>query len=264
MKVNDKTLVITGGGSGMGRELVMELLHRGARVATLDINEESLLETARLASDHKEQISTHVIDITDKAAIEALVDEVKQFHGSVDGIINNAGVIQPFINVNDLGYDKIEQVMNINFYGTLYMVKSFLPELLKRPEGHILNVSSMGGFLPVPGQSVYGASKAAVKLMTEGLHSELLNTNIGVTVAFPGAVKTNIMANSQVVRESKAGDSGKEHKLTSASDAAKMMIDAIEANQYRVMVGNDAKMMDRLYRLMPKKAAAIIADKLKS
>lgn len=264
MRVKDKTFVVTGGGSGMGRELVLDLLKRGARVAALDINEEAILETARLAPDHREQISTHIVDVTDKPAIENLVSEVKQIHGSVDGIINNAGVIQPFIAVNDLGYDKIEQVMNINFYGTLYMVKSFLPELLKRPEGHILNVSSMGGFLPVPGQSIYGASKAAVKLMTEGLHSELLDTNVGVTVAFPGAIKTNIMENSQVVRESKAGDSGKEYKLTSASDAATIIIDAIEANQYRVMVDSDAKMMDRLSRLMPKKAAAIIAEKLKN
>jgi len=264
MHVKDKTIVVTGGGSGMGRELVLELLHRGARVATLDINEEALLETARLAPDHKERISTHVINITDRQAIENLVDEVKQIHGSVDGIINNAGVIQPFIDVNDLGYDKIEQVMNINFYGTLYMVKSFLPELLKRPEGHILNVSSMGGFLPVPGQSIYGASKAAVKLMTEGLNSELKDTNVGVTVAFPGAIKTNIMENSKVVREMKTDTSDREYKLTSASDAATIMVDAIEANQYRVMVGNDAKMMDRLYRLMPKKAAEIIADKMKN
>lgn len=264
MKVSGKTLVVTGGGSGMGRELVLELLRRGARVATVDINEEALLETARLVPDHKEKISTHLIDITDKAAIEALVDEVKHIHGGVDGIINNAGVIQPFINVSELGYDKIEQVMNINFYGTLYMVKSFLPELLKRPEGHILTVSSMGGFLPVPGQSIYGASKAAVKLMTEGLHSELLDTNVGVTVAFPGAIKTNIMQNSKVVRETKTDTSGREHKLTSAPDAAKMMIDAIEENKYRVMVGNDAKMMDRMYRVMPKKAAAIIAEKLKN
>ena len=185
MKVNGKTIVVTGGGSGMGRELVLELAKRGASVAAVDINKEAVLETARLAPESKEKISTHVVNITEREAIEKLVDEVKEFHGTVDGIINNAGIIQPFIDVNDLGYDKIEQVMNVNFYGTLYMVKSFLPELLKRPEAHILNVASMGGFLPVPGQSIYGASKAAVKLMTEGLHSELTDTNVGVTIAFP-------------------------------------------------------------------------------
>ncbi|GAA0473530.1 hypothetical protein IRB23M11_08590 [Alkalibacterium sp. m-11] len=172
MKVNGKTIVVTGGGAGMGRELVLELAKRGARVAAVDINKEAVQETARLAPESKEKISTHVVNITEREAIEKLVDEVKEFHGTVDGIINNAGIIQPFIDVNDLGYDKIEQVMNVNFYGTLYMVKSFLPELLKRPEAHILNVASMGGFLPVPGQSINGASKAAVKLMTEGLRSE--------------------------------------------------------------------------------------------
>lgn len=264
MKVNGKTIVVTGGGSGMGRELVLELAKRGARVAAVDINKEAVLETARLAPESKEKISTHVVNITEREAIEKLVDEVKEFHGIVDGIINNAGIIQPFIDVNDLGYDKIEQVMNVNFYGTLYMVKSFLPELLKRPEAHILNVASMGGFLPVPGQSIYGASKAAVKLMTEGLHSELTDTNVGVTIAFPGAIKTNIMKNSKVERKATTDSSGKEYKLTLADDAAKIMIDAIESNAYRVMVGNDAKMMDRMYRVMPKKAAAIIAEKLKN
>lgn len=264
MKVNGKTIVVTGGGAGMGRELVLELAKRGARVAAVDINKEAVLETARLAPESKEKISTHVVNITEREAIEKLVDEVKEFHGTVDGIINNAGIIQPFIDVNDLGYDKIEQVMNVNFYGTLYMVKSFLPELLKRPEAHILNVASMGGFLPVPGQSIYGASKAAVKLMTEGLHSELTDTNVGVTISFPGAIKTNIMQNSKVERKATTDTSGKEYKLTLADDAAKIMIDAIESNAYRVMVGNDAKMMDRMYRVMPKKAAAIIAGKLKN
>lgn len=264
MNVKGKTIVVTGGGSGMGRELVLELAKRGARVAAVDINKEAVLETARLAPESKEKISTHVVNITEREAIEKLVDEVKEFHGIVDGIINNAGIIQPFIDVNDLGYDKIDQVMNVNFYGTLYMVKSFLPELLKRPEAHILNVASMGGFLPVPGQSIYGASKAAVKLMTEGLHSELTDTNVGVTIAFPGAIKTNIMKNSKVERKATTDTSGKEYKLTLADDAAKIMIDAIESNAYRVMVGNDAKMMDRMYRVMPKKAAAIIAEKLKN
>ncbi|OMF28233.1 SDR family NAD(P)-dependent oxidoreductase [Paenibacillus sp. FSL H8-0259] len=112
-------------------------------------------------------------------------------HGKVDGIINNAGIIHPFLKVNELEYDKIKLVMDINFYGTLYMVKSFLPYLLKRPVVHIANVSSMGGFLPVPGQTIYGASKAAVKLLTEGLRAELKDTNVKVTLVFPGGVSTN-------------------------------------------------------------------------
>lgn len=264
MKVAGKTIVVTGAGSGMGRALVVELVRKGARVAALDINQEAVLETAQLVHDAKGLISTHVTDISDRTSVEKLVQEVIDYHGTVDGIINNAGIIQPFVDIKELRYEKIEQVMNVNFYGTLYMVKSFLPELLKRPEGHIMNISSMGGFLPVPGQSIYGASKAAVKLMTEAFHSELLDTNVGVTVAFPGAIKTNIMKNSKVVRKTTTDQTGKEYKLTSAEDAANMIIKAIETNVSRVMVGNDAKTMDRLYRIMPKKASAIIAEKLKN
>ena len=102
------------------------------------------------------------------------------------------------MRLNDLDYAAIDRVFDVNWRGTLYMTKTFLPLLLARPEAHIVNVSSMGGFLPVPGQTIYGASKAAVKLLTEGLHSELAGTNVRVTVVFPGAVATNITANSGV------------------------------------------------------------------
>src|SRR5690606_11676546 len=95
-------------------------------------------------------------------------------------------------------YDAIDRVMNVNFYGTLYMTKAFLPHFLERKEAHIVNLSSMGGFLPVPGQSVYGASKAAIKILTEGLYAELLETPVNVSVVFPGATNTNITKNSDV------------------------------------------------------------------
>ena len=198
MKVQNKVIVVTGGGNGIGRELVLNLLSRGARVAAVDIDESGLQETARLAEDKKDKLSMHIVNITDRDAVAALPEQVIAQHGAVDGVINNAGIIQPFVRVQELGYDAIERVMNVNFYGTLYMTKAFLPHLLKRPEAHIVNLSSMGGFLPVPGQSLYGASKAAVKLLTEALNSELKTTNVGVTVVFPGAIGTNIAVNSGV------------------------------------------------------------------
>lgn len=262
MLVKDKTMIVTGAGGGVGRELTLELLSRGASVAALDINKEALQATEQLFEEQSDKISIHVIDITDEDAIARIPEEVKRIHGSVDGIINNAGIIQPFISVNELGNEKIRQVMDINFYGTLNLVKALLPEFLKRPEAHIVNISSMGGFLPVPGQSVYGASKAAVKLMTEGLHSELKDTNVNVTIVFPGAIETNITKNSGVEREP-SGDDSQKNKMTSPQEAAKIIIDGMEKNKYRILVGSDAKMMDFLYRLMPKKAASIIADKLK-
>ena len=266
MKVQSKVIVVTGGGNGMGRELVLNLLSKGASVAAVDINEAALKETADLAGNKKDKLSTHVVNITDKAAVEALPEQVIAQHGAVDGIINNAGIIQPFVKVNELNFDAIERVMQVNFYGTLYMTKAFLPHLLKRPEAHILNVSSMGGFLPVPGQSLYGASKAAVKLLTEGLHSELQDTNVGVTVVFPGAVGTNITANSgvEINRQMAEAASQGSVKTLAPSKAAEMMVEGMEKNRYRVLVGSDAAFMDFIYRLNPQRAANFIYKQMKS
>ena len=165
MKVQGKVFVVTGAGGGIGGHIVSVLLARGAKVAAVDLKDEALQLLKQQVGDGS--ISTHAVNITDRAAVEALPQQVIAAQGAVDGLINCAGIVQPFVKVNDLDYDAIERVMNVNFYGTLYMTKAFLPELLKRPEGYVANVSSMGGFLPVPGQSVYGASKAAVKLINK-------------------------------------------------------------------------------------------------
>ena len=211
----------------------------------------------------KDSLKTFVLNITDKASVEKLLSDALGAFGFVDGIINNAGIIQPFININELGYEAIERVMNINFYGTLYITKTFLPHLLTRPEAHIVNVSSMGGFLPVPGQTIYGASKAAVKLLTEGLHSELLDTNVRVTVVFPGAVNTNITRNSGLNNKSESSTENHSAKILSPVKAAQIIIDGIEQNQNRVFVGKDSKFMDLIYRLKPTFAAKFIQNKMK-
>ena len=264
MKVHQKTIIVTGAGSGMGREIVLELLNRGARVAAVDINEETLRETQQIAGNKAARLSLHILDIRDETAIQKLPENVIEAHGSLDGVINNAGVIQPFVPVSEIDMEKIRFVMDVNFYGTVYMVKTLPPYFEKNTEAHIVNVSSMGGFLPVPGQSIYGASKAAVKLMTEGLHSELKDTHIRVSVVFPGAINTNIMENSQVDRGPSAGDNEEmANKITTAPAAAKIILDGMENDKYRIFVGNDSKLMDLFYRVMPKKAAAIIAEKLK-
>jgi len=261
MNPSGKVVVVTGAGSGIGREIALELIRRGARVAAVDINETTLAETASLAPSGAESISAHVVNITDRDAVEALPQAVADRFGAVDGIVNCAGIIQPFVRLKDLDYAAIDRVFDVNWRGTLYMTKTFLPRLLERPEAHIVNVSSMGGFLPVPGQTIYGASKAAVKLLTEGLHSELKDTPVRVTVVFPGAVATNITANSGVATPEVAG--GKEYKTLAASEAARIILDGMAKNQYRVLVGGDAKMMDRLYRLSPKRAAGLIAGQMK-
>ena len=243
MLLKDKAIVVTGGGNGIGRELVFNLLNRGARVAAVDISEQGLQETVDLAGDQKENLSTHRVDITDRAAVEALPEAVIEAHSAVDGLINNAGIIQPFVKLNELDYDAVERVMQVNFYGLLYMTKTFLPLLLDRPEASIVNISSMGGFLPVPGQTVYGASKAAVKLLTEGLYTELIDSNVAVTIVFPGGVATDIAGNSGVAVE---GAEESDYESLPADQAAEMIVSAMENKKFRTVVGEDATTMDLL------------------
>lgn len=262
MKVQGKVFVVTGGGSGMGRALTIQLVKKGAKVAMVDINEKGMQETASLAGDSN--VSIHVTNIADRAKVESLPESVLQIHGAVDGIINNAGIIQKFIPVNNLDYASIERIMNINFYGTLYMTKAFLPYLLKRPEAHVANISSMGGFIPFPGQTFYGASKAAVKILTEGMYAELKDTNVGVTIVHPGAINTNIMSNSGV-KSSKEEEAAKSKQSKLALDpktASNIIINAIEKKKYRVMVGKDAKVLDILYRINPRRAVNFIVKKM--
>ena len=263
MKPTDKVIVVTGAGSGMGRALVLALLKRGARVAAVDLNESTLQETVALAGQPG-KVSAHVVNVSNRQAVEALPAEVIAAHSAVDGIINNAGIIQPFVRLNDLQYDAIERVLNVNLYGVIYMTKAFLPHLLKRPEAHIVNVSSMGGFFPVPGQSLYGASKAGVKLLTEGLYSELIDTNVRVTTVFPGAIATNISQNSGVTIQAPASaESSQSFPTTSAEDAAQIIIDGMERDAFQVYVGRDAKIMNLLYRLSPKRATRFMYGKMK-
>ena len=263
MQVLNKIVVVTGGGNGIGRELVLGLLSRGASVAAVDINESFLEETVNLAGDRKERLTTHTVDITDRGRVEALPAEILSQHGAVDGLINDAGIIQPFVRLNDLDYEAVERVMDVNFFGTLAMTKAFLPHLLTRPEAHIVNISSMGGFLPVPGQTIYGASKAAVKLLTEGLNSELLGTNVRVTVVFPGAIHTNIAVNSGVGDSLDMG-SQQGARMLEPTEAAQIIIDGIERNRCRILVGSDATFMNLIYRLSPKRSARLIHQLMKS
>jgi short-subunit dehydrogenase len=257
MLVKDKVVVVTGAGSGMGRELTLELVRRGAKVAAVDLREETLEQTQTLAQGLGGKVATFVMDITDATAVQGLPGKVEAALGSADALVNNAGIIQPFVKVNELDLDAAHRVMNVNFDGPLMLIKAFLPGLIAKPEAHLLNVSSMGAYAPVPGQSVYGASKAAIKLLTEGLRSELKPTGVGVTLVFPGAIATNIAENSGMVIPEGAAENSKQ-KTTPADVAAKAMVDAIEKNQPRVVIGSDAKFMDMLSRLNPVKAADVI------
>ncbi|NLC48338.1 MAG: SDR family oxidoreductase [Tenericutes bacterium] len=257
MRIKDKKIILTGAGSGIGRELAIQLLKKGALVAALDINEENLNTLKNELNN--DNLKTYVVDVSNDESINSFKNNYFNDFSNADILINNAGIIQPFKRIDELDYSTIERVMNINFYGPLKLTKIFLPELLSRPEGHIVNVSSMGGFFPFPGQSVYGASKAALKLFTEGLYAELLNTNVHVTIVFPGAVNTSIVSNSNVESNN---SSSSNYKMVSALDAALSIINSIEANKFQVYIGKDAKIMNLMYKFSPKKAISFINKKM--
>jgi short-subunit dehydrogenase len=207
-----------------------------------------------------------MLDITDKEAIYKSVEKSIAMFGQVDGIINNAGIIQPFKKLIDTDFSIMTKVVEINFGGTMYMIKAFLPHLLTRPEAHIVNISSMGGFLPVPGQAIYGASKAAVKMMSECLNSELLETNVRVTIVSPGAIFTNIKSNSGLGKED--GVNANEYEsaprgVLLPSVAAELIAKGVERNKVRIYIGKDSKFMNFLYHISPDFACNLIYKKIK-
>ena len=248
-----KVVLVTGASSGLGEALATILAQKGYIV----------YGTSRKPGAES-RFTMLAMDVQDDASVQSAVAQIIVEQGQIDVLINNAGIIQPFVFVADLDFEHIDRVMNVNFHGPVNMVKAFLPLLRKRKEAHIANVSSMGGYGPVPGQTIYGASKAAIKLFTEGLRSELKSTHVKVTAIYPGAIGTNIAANSGISMEMPEGADASAFKMTAAPLAAKIMLDGIEADKARVFVGSDASMMDKLVRYMPVKASEIIYNQMKS
>lgn len=262
MQISDKTLAITGGGDGIGREVVLESLRRGARVAAIDIRPDALSATAALAGAG-DRLATFTVDVTDRGAVESLPERVAAACGQIDGLVNVAGIIQPFVPFADLDIATMERVIDVNLWGTVHMTKAFLPYLLERPEAHIANVSSMGAFLPVPGQTVYGASKAAVSLLTNGLWAELRGTAVGVTLVMPGGVSTDITTNSNVAMPGGADAADSKLPMTTPGAAATKILDAIERDRLHVYVGTDSRVMNLMVRIAPKQATRLVQRQMR-
>jgi len=266
MKLKDKTIIVTGGGNGLGRELVLQLLTKGSKVVAIDICDTSLMETVRYSRDNSKMLKVYNLDITDRTKVINFADTVLKEVGPIDGLINNAGIIQPFKRVKDLDFGTIDRVINVDFFGTLNLIKAFLPHLLERPEAFIVNVSSMGGLFPVPGQIIYGAAKSAVKLLTEGLQAELKKTPVKVTLICPGAIETDIKFNSGLEKESRRDDELKSSvvKPVKPSKAAQIILNSIEKNKKKILIGTDIKSLNIIHKLFPGLASRLIAKQMES
>ena len=259
MKINGKNVIITGGASGVGKELTKQMLKCGCNVAAIDINEENL---EKLKEElNSKRLKTYVVDMGNIESIKEFRENYKKDYSDVDIIINNAGIIQPFVRVESLDDKTINKVMNVNFFGPVNLIRFFMEDLTKdRSEQYIVNVSSMGGFFPFPGQTIYGASKAALKIFTEGLYAELEKTNVRVMIVLPGAMNTNITTNSNV-----KVDIGKEEsnfKMLEPAIAAKQIIEGIEKNKFKLFLGSDSKFLRILYKINSKAAISYINKKM--
>jgi NAD(P)-dependent dehydrogenase (short-subunit alcohol dehydrogenase family) len=262
-----KVAAITGAGSGMGRSLAVLLAKRGCHVALSDVNEAGLAETVRLVADSGVKVTSQRLDVANKDDVFAWADQVVADHGKVNLIFNNAGVALGS-SVDGGSYEDFEWLMNINFWGVVHGTKAFLPYLKQAGEGHVINTSSLFGLIAVPSQSAYNASKFAVRGFTEALRQELEleNVNVSATSVHPGGIKTNIARAARMDKSVEnlgmsVNSTAKFEKLfrTTADDAAAQMIRAVEKNQRRLLIGNDAKVLDLMARVLPSSYQKLVA-----
>ena len=249
--------VITGGGGGIGRCVAQALAAKGCDLALVDINEAALEESLAAVSKFGGKTTLHITDISSPVAVEALATDVLAQHGKVNILDNNAGItIQKSFETHTL--EDWDRVIGINLMSVIYGCKEFLPALkaaAKTEGAHIINMSSMAGFLGLPNQSTYCATKAAVRTLSETLYAELYVDNIGVTSVHPGMIKTKmILATLDESDDIKTAE--KSYKMVEKHGiapeyAADRIVRAIENNSLRIRIGKDAVIVDILKRLFP-------------
>ncbi len=251
----EKVAVVTGAGSGIGEALSVELARRGCDLALVDINETGLMTVRHKIEGLGRRASVHKTDVSRRDEMQALPDEVICEHGHAHILVNNAGVAM-IAGFDDHTIEDFEWIIGINIWGVIYGCKFFLPYLKKEPDAHIVNVSSIAGFMPISGMPGYVLTKHAVRGLSETLRVELASQNIGVTCVHPGAVRTNI-PNAARYRGRAETLKDKGMKMVGRfgvrpERAAIQIADAIGTNEPRLLVGADARLLDAVSRFMPK------------
>lgn len=259
-----KVAVVTGAGSGIGRQLALGLARRGARLAICDVNDAGLAQTEELLSGaNAAGIHAARVDVSDRQAVVDYAQQVADRFGVVHQVYNNAG-ISGGGTIADAGWEVFDRVLAINLMGVINGTKAFLPHLIASGDGHVVNVSSLNGFFAQPELGPYVTAKFGVRGFTETLRSEMLvaKAPVKVTVVHPGGVKTNIAS----AGEDNARELGIElteaqrkrvrvynDKLLKmpADEAARIILDGVAAGKPRVLVGNDARALDAVVRLVP-------------
>ena len=248
--------LVTGAGSGIGRVLAQQLAAAGSALALADIDEPGLKQTIESLGDRSAAVSTHVMDVAEEASVSAFAEDVRSRHGRVTLLINNAGV-SLHGDFEEISLDDFRWLMNINFWGTVFGVKYFLPILKREKRAHIVNLSSVFGIIAPAKQCAYSASKFAVRGFTEALRHELAGGNVGVSCVHPGGIQTPIARRSRIgagTSESKREKNIERfEKLarTPPEKAAARILRGVERREPRILIGTDAYQIDILQRLRP-------------
>jgi short-subunit dehydrogenase len=256
LRLEGGVAVITGAGSGIGRALAHHLAREKMSLALADVDSAGLTETVEQLGGASASLSCHLVDVADRARMERFAAEVVERHGRVTLLMNIAGVAMHG-NFEQLTIDEFDWLMKINFYGVLYGVANFLPVLRKQERAHIVNMSSIYGIIAPAGQTAYCASKFAVRGFTEALLHELEGSSVSISCVHPGGIRTPIAKRARV--GAKSDPKARNVTLamfdavavTSPEQAAARIVDGVEANESRIIVGADAVRLDRMQRLMP-------------
>ena len=251
---------VTGAASGIGRALALELASRGCDLALADRDEAGLQTVAaEIGRDHKRKVTTHRVDVAEPGQIADFAQAATSAHPALNILINNAGVAL-LGQFGEIDQAQMDWLFNINFWGVVHSTRAFLPHLAQKPEAHIVNISSIFGIIAPPGQTAYCAAKFAVRGFSESLRHELqvANSPIRLSVVHPGGVATNIARNSRTgtgvsdnAFRAQSIDRFEAMARTTPAAAALRIIEGIEKNQPRILIGNDARMMDLLQRFRP-------------
>lgn len=251
-----KVVVITGAGSGIGRALAVELARRGARLALSDIDVDGLEATAVRCEAAGAEVRTDRLDVTERAAVAAYAGEVRARFGVVHQVYGNAGIAF-YGEVEHESFKDIERVLDVNFWGVVNVAKAFLPSLIESGDGHLVTVSSLFGLITFPGQSAYNASKFAVRGFTEALRQEMLVAGhpVHVTCVHPGGIRTAVARNAAVGpgldQAAVARTFDRRLAFHSPEMAARVIVEGVRRRRARVVVGAEAKALERLGRITP-------------
>lgn len=259
----DKVIVLTGAGSGIGRELALQFAAAGARLALSDVNQQGLDQTlAMLAAGGCTTARGYALDVSSKEAFYAHAEDVQRDFGTAHYVINNAGATV-FGTVAHTSIEEYEWQLGINMWGVLYGTKAFLPMMLAQKEGCIVNLSSVFGLLAFPTQSAYNMSKFAVRGLTECLWRELEGTGVRAVCVHPGGIKTNIEKGARVCAEATEEDrifSSQSDRLlkTPPQDCAADIIRGLQSGKNRILTGHASSAIQWLTRVFPNSYPSIL------